>query len=138
MKRHLPALLLSIALAGCAGTRPSLYAELGGQAGIERAVDAMVVEIEADPRIQDLFAQTDFPYLRARLVEFVCQVADGDCDYTGLPMADAHSGMAITRSEFNWFVEDAERGLIKAGVPVPVQNRLLARLAQLHAEVVGL
>lgn len=130
--------LALLSLCACASRgAPSLYQQLGGQHGVERAVDAMLVEIKSDPRIAHLFNETDFDYLRDRLVEQVCVVADGPCEYTGLSMEDAHSGMDISRSEFNWFVEDAERGLVNAGLPLPVRNRLLARMARMHGEIVG-
>lgn len=123
--------------AGCAATpKPSLFVALGGQPGIEHLVDATLVEVRGDARIQELFAETDFDYLRARLVEHLCVVADGPCEYQGLPMTDAHSGMDISEREFNWFVEDFERGMRKAGVPLATQNRLLARLARLRAEII--
>jgi|CXWL01.1.fsa_nt_gi hemoglobin len=121
--------------AGAAGT--SLYQELGERAGIERAVDAIIVEVKTDKRIKDLFAETDFPYLRERLVEQICNLADGPCEYTGLSMEDAHSGMAITTREFNWFVEDVEIGLEKADIALQAQNALLARFAKLRGDVIG-
>ncbi len=115
----------------------SLYADLGGQEGITRMVEAIIVEVKADKRIAYLFEDTDWDYLRDRLVEQICELSGGGCEYTGLPMPDAHSGMAITRAEFNWFVEDTERGMRKAGVPLAAQNRLLALLAKLHGDIVG-
>jgi len=123
---------------GVAGTsNATLYQELGAREGIERAVDAILVELKTDKRINGLFTETDFPYLRERLIEQFCFVADGPCEYTGLSMEDAHSGMAITGREFNWFVEDMEIGLKKAKIPLGAQNALLARFAKMHGEVVG-
>ncbi len=115
----------------------TLYSELGCLEGTTRMVEAIIVEVKADQRIAYLFENTDWDYLRDRLVEQICELSGGGCEYTGLPMPDAHSGMAITRAEFNWFVEDTERGMTKAGVPLATQNRLLALLAKMHGDVVG-
>lgn len=115
----------------------SLYFDLGCQDGIVKMVEAIIVEVKGDQRIAYLFENTDWDYLRDRLVEQFCELSGGGCEYTGLPMADAHSGMAITRAEFNWFVEDTERGMTKAGVPLATQNRLLALLAKMHGDIVG-
>jgi hemoglobin len=132
------ALVLVVALlAACAALpRPSLYDELGGQAGIERLASALIVESKADPRIADLFAETDVDYFRDRLEEQLCEIAGGPCEYTGLPMSDAHSGMDISEREFNWFVEDLERAMRSIGLSLSTQNRLLARLARMHEDVI--
>lgn len=132
---HIGFLLLFASTAATAAD--NLYRELGERAGIERAVDAILVEVKTDKRIGDLFAETDFPYLRERLVEQICFLADGPCEYTGLPMDEAHSGMAISSREFNWFVEDVEIGLNKAKIPLDAQNDLLARMAKMRGEIIG-
>lgn len=131
------AVLLALWLAACASTpKSSLYQQLGGPAGVARLVDAIIIEVKADERIGELFAETETEYFRERLIEQICMVADGPCEYTGLPMADAHSGMDISEREFNWFVEGVERAMSEAGLALPVQNRLLARLARMRAEVI--
>lgn len=136
MRRSL-ACLSALVLVACASVRePELYQQLGGKAGVDQLVAAMVEEAHTDPRIAELFAQTDLAYFRERLVEQICQLADGPCEYTGLPMPDAHSGMDLSEREFNWFVEDVERAMRRVGLPMAVQNRLLARLARMRAEVI--
>ncbi len=128
---------LALWLAACAGApKSSLYQQLGGPAGVAKLVDAIIIEVKADERIGELFAETETEYFRERLIEQICMVADGPCEYTGLPMAEAHSGMDISEREFNWFVEGVERAMSEAGLALPVQNRLLARLARMRAEVI--
>lgn len=135
--RHVWMLLATLLLSGCAAApKASLHDQLGAQAGIERLSAAIIVEVKADSRISGLFSETEVDYFRDRLVEFLCVVADGPCSYTGLPMTDAHSGMDISEREFNWFVEDTERAMAKVGLPLAVQNRLLARLARMRGEVI--
>jgi hemoglobin len=124
-------------LAACASApRKSLFDELGGTQGIDRLAGAIIAEARSDPRIAELFADTDDDYFRERLIEQLCEIADGPCTYTGLSMADAHSGMDISEREFNWFVEDLEHAMAELGLPLPVQNRLLARLARMRADVI--
>lgn len=128
---------LALGLSACASLpRGTLYQQLGGAAGVERLVDALIEHSRNDPRIGDLFASTDFAYFRERLIEQICQISDGPCEYTGLPMSDAHSGMDISEREFNWFVEDVEKAMSEVDLPLPVQNRLLARLVPMHADVI--
>ena len=129
--------LLALLLAACASMpKTSLYDALGGQDGVTTLVDAIIVEVKADPRIGELFAETETEYFRERLIEQICMVADGPCEYTGLPMADAHSGMDISEREFNGFVEDVERAMDRAGIALATQNRLLARLARMRADII--
>lgn len=130
-------LIAALVLCGCASVpKASLHDQLGAQPGIERLAAAIIVEVKGDPRIGALFSETEDDYFRERLVEFLCELADGPCTYTGLPMTDAHSGMDISEREFNWFVEDTERAMAKVGLPLAVQNRLLARLARMREDVI--
>jgi hemoglobin len=114
-----------------------LYEQLGGQAAIEKLVDVLVGEVSADKRINKLFAKTDIPYFKARLVEQLCQATGGPCVYTGLPMEQAHSGLKITNKEFDQFVEDLNRAMDIAGVGKPQQQQLIAILAPMRPQVVG-
>ncbi len=136
MKQLLFAILM-LAAANVNAADDALYAELGGQPGVERAVDAIMAEVRGDKRIKDLFTEENLPYLRERLIEQICNISGGPCEYTGLSMEDAHSGMAITGREFNWFVEDVEIGLEKAGIKLSAQNDLLARFAKMRGDIVG-
>jgi hemoglobin len=135
---RLAAALLAALLAGCAhvAERPTLYADLGGQAGVARLVDEIVLELHADPKLADLFTETDDDYFKERLNEQVCMLTGGGCEYTGLEMAEAHSGMDLSAAQFNDFVEACRRAITRAGVTVGNQNRLLAILAPMREDVI--
>ncbi len=135
--RLICALMLSLLLAACATSRePCLYDALGGDAGIEKLVDALVAEYHADAKIGFLFAETDDAYFKARLREQLCAISDGGCDYTGLDMVEAHSGMDLSEAQFNDFVDASRRAMTRAGFAIGVQNRLLARLAPMRGDVI--
>ena len=124
-------------LAACATRRESrLYDALGGAPGVARLVDAVTAEYHADPRLSTLFAATEDEYFKARLREQICAISDGGCEYTGLSMEEAHSGMDLSEAHFNDFVDVTRRAMTKSGFSVGVQNRLLARLAPMRAEVI--
>ena len=124
-------------MSGCATSRSrTLYDDLGGKAGVARLVDKLIEKYRADARINGLFNETNFEYFSERLNEYICLVADGGCEYTGLSMEDAHSGMDIKEREFNYFVEDSQAAMTDVGISVPVQNRLLKVLARDHGEVI--
>lgn len=136
--RLMTVILLLCALIGCASRpAPTLYDELGNKPGLDRLLDALEVEVKTNVRINHLFEQTDWDYLHARLFDQICELAGGPCVYDGLSMTEAHTGMEITRAEFNWFVEDLQRAMAKVELPQATQNRLLALLAPMHGEVIG-
>lgn len=133
-------LALALALSACV-QRPaqddSLYQALGGNPGITRIVEGMLLNVARDPRIVQHFRNVDPERLRNKLVEKFCVEAGGPCTYTGDTMAEAHKGQRIDRAEFNALVENLTDAMEAQGVPVRVQNRLLARLAAERGEVIG-
>lgn len=132
--------LASIALlGGCASgpaRRPaSLYDQLGGGRGIAALTDASIDHYAADPRVAPSFAHTDIGRFRRMFAQYVCQLADGPCRYTGDSMAEVHRGMHLSDAQFNAVVEDLTAAMTSLHLPVRVQNRLLERLAAEHGEV---
>jgi hemoglobin len=132
-------LIALIALAGCAQQPPKddqLYRDLGEQAGITRIVEGMLLNIARDPRIVRHFENIDIVRLRDKLVEQLCVEAGGPCTYTGDSMEESHTGQHLTPSDFNALVENLQDAMDAEGVPTPAQNRLLARLAPMRAQVI--
>lgn len=134
------ALLMLIGLlSACAQSLPrddSLYQDLGAQAGITRIVEGMLLNIARDERIVERFRKIDIERLRDKLVEQFCLETGGPCTYTGDSMAESHKGQNISRSDFNALVEDLIAAMDEQRVPVPVQNRLIARLAPMRGEII--
>lgn len=138
---------LALLLAACAvaprsaepPAAPSLYEQLGGAPAVAALVDALVVEYKADPRIAPRFdlPAADLAYLRERLIEQFCEATGGGCTYTGLSMAEAHSGMAITPAEFDAFIEGTVRAMTRVGVTDEHQLILLSVLEPMRGDVVG-
>ena len=132
-------LAMVLTLAACAQQSPkddSLYRELGEQAGITRIVEGMLLNIAADPRIVRHFENIDIERLRDKLVEQICVEAGGPCTYTGDSMEESHKGQNLTPSDFNALVENLQEAMSAQNVPMPAQNRLLARLAPMRAQVI--
>lgn len=134
-------ILLLILLGACAGRTPppaddGLYRALGGEAGITRIAEEFIIGLSEDPRVGHHFADTDIGRFREKLIEHLCHESGGGCEYTGDSMAEVHRGMDISRAEFNITVEILQDAMDRAHVPVPAQNRLLARLAPLYGDIV--
>ena len=140
MRRTIAAATLAVLLAACAGKPASegtLWDALGREAGVGQVIDGTMRRAHADASIADLFADTDDAFLKARLLEQICEAAGGGCTYTGLSMEEAHSGMQITDAEFGVFVAHLVAAMDDARVPAGTQQKLIALLAPMQPEVVG-
>jgi hemoglobin len=120
-----------------ASTDARLYNDLGGQAGLVRLVDRFWNDLQADARMAPFFVDVNATQFKQRLTEQFCEVSGGPCTYTGADMKTAHSGIDVTRADFNALVEVLQRSMDAQGIGFAVQNRLLARLAPMHRDVVN-
>ncbi|YCH24103.1 group 1 truncated hemoglobin [Pseudomonas sp. D1-3] len=137
--RSLCVALLALVLIGCAqqpAKDDSLYRDLGEKPGITRIVEGMMINVAGDPRIVQFFARVDIAGLRDKLVDKFCVIAGGPCVYTGDSLEESHKGQNLSPSHFNALVENLQASMDSQGVPTPVQNRLLARLAALRGQVI--
>ncbi|WP_203291559.1 group I truncated hemoglobin [Maricaulis parjimensis] len=115
---------------------PAVFAAFGGEAGIARVVDGLLERVQQDERIEGIFRASDWPRLRRTLIEQFCYLLGGPCHYTGRDMASVHRDHGITTREFNALVENLQDAMDAEGIPFAMQNRLLARLAPMHRDVV--
>ena len=131
---------LTIALLGLIATpsfaAQTLYDDMGGKAGMDRIVDVSVDEYLTDPRIKDIFSESNIDRIRAELKDQFCVIAGGPCRYTGHSMEATHKGLHLTNANFNALVEDLQSAMDSCNIPFATQNRFLARLAPMQHQVV--
>jgi hemoglobin len=140
MPIRLAAAALALTLAACAAQPPkeaSLYDRLGGKPAIEKVVDQFVANIAADTRINQRFAKTDIPKLKAHLVDQICEATGGPCKYKGRDMVTTHKGMKITKEEFNWTGGHLAAALDTYKVPAREKNELLTAIGSMEPQIVG-
>jgi hemoglobin len=70
------------------------------------------------------------------LVDQVCEATGGPCTYTGRDMKETHTGMGVTKGEFDSLVEDLVATLDQFNVPKPEQQELLGLLAPMQRDIV--
>lgn len=114
----------------------ALYRDLGGADGVAQIVEGMVDRAYADPRIQKKFDGINPKALKESLRNQFCVVSGGGCKYEGETMRNAHADLALTKADFNALVEDLQLSMDAQKVPFTVQNRLLARLAPMHRDII--
>lgn len=133
---------LALALNACTITpapapEPSLYEELGGEAGVDRLATDFIREIAADERIKGRYRNSDIGRFHRMMKEQMCMETGGGCAYTGDDMRRTHAGMNISRVEFNGIVEALMRAMESNDIAQSTQNRLLAIYAPMHDDIVG-
>jgi hemoglobin len=145
MKRRLLACLAaaSLAVAGSpvfaqAASAPTdpLFAALGGKPGLVLLMDDFVPRLAGDERIGSMFKDTNLRELKKQLVDQFCVVSGGPCIYEGDDMKKAHADLRIAKADFNRLVELLQVSMDARGIAFADQNRLLARLAPMHRDVI--
>ena len=114
----------------------SLYTELGEEKSIKHFVTKVVALSHNDERIAFLFEETDDAELIKQLESQICFLSSGPCEYEGLDMVEAHSGMEITEAEFDIFVELVIDAMELSGIPHTAINKLLALLAPMREDII--
>lgn len=120
-----------------AATDDALYQQLGAQPGLVRLVDDFMVRLLADPRMNPFFKDVDQAHVKAELVTQFCEVSGGPCKRKGPDMKRAHAGMDIDKNNFNALVEVLQQAMDAQGIAFTVQNRLLAKLAPMHRDIIN-
>jgi hemoglobin len=115
---------------------PATFRAFGGVEGLTRVVDDFMRELLADPRTREFFESVDQENVKRLLVEQFCEELGGGCVYSGRSMAESHRGLGINRAHFNALVEALQIAMNRNGVPFRAQNRLLAKLAPMHRDII--
>jgi hemoglobin len=115
----------------------SLYQALGGKSGLTTLMDRFMERLLADARMRPFFKDADQQHVKEQLVLQICEVSGGPCRRDGPDMKKAHDGMDVTRSDFNALVEVLQDTMDAQGIPFVAQNRLLAKLAPMHRQIIN-
>jgi hemoglobin len=114
-----------------------LFDALGGKPGIALLMDDFVPRLAADPKIGAFFKDTNLRELKKQLTDQFCAVSGGGCVYEGDDMKRAHANMKVAKADFNRLVEILQVSMDARAIPFADQNRLLARLAPMHRDIVN-
>jgi hemoglobin len=144
MRRFLFTLLLAFvsfpysgnAVAQAAPPDDSVYQAFGQKAGIRALMEDFFDRLKADARTAPFFKDTNRANLVDQLTDQLCQQAGGPCVYGGAKMGPAHRDLDIRKQDFNALVEVLQRSMDAKGIPFAAQNRMLARLAPMHRDIV--
>lgn len=129
--------------AAAAASTPSaddlaLMQAYGQRAGLGRLADDLVERLRVDARIGAFFKDTKPAHLKQQLADQFCAVLNGPCVYDGETMKNSHADLKISRRDFLALVELLQAAMDAQQIPFAAQNRLLARLAPMHREIITL
>ena len=111
-------------------------APYGGYAGLGKITHDFVERVQKNPRISSFFKDADIDRLEGMLTDQFCDVLGGGCKYAGKSMKESHQDMKVATADFNALAEDLQDALTAAKVPTYQQNKLIAKLAPMHRDVV--
>lgn len=117
----------------------SLYERIGGKDALAQVVDTMMKNVAADTKISKRFAKLKgdkMDEFKEKLVNQLCELTGGECEYAGKNMKDAHKGMKIKEDEWNAFVADLKAALDEHSVSADDQADLMALLGPMHDDIV--
>ncbi|MEO7106552.1 MAG: DUF3034 family protein, partial [Rhodoferax sp.] len=114
----------------------ALYNALGQKEGIGLLVNDLVDRLRADETLGPPFRKIKAAYLKEQLTDQLCRVTGGPCVYEGEEMKKSHAELKIGTGEFNQLVEILQDCMDARDIPFAIQNRLLARLAPMHREII--
>lgn len=127
--------------------KATLYARLGGTAGLESIVRDFIPRVLEDPRVNwkragvtgrltSIFNRApptnweptsdNIARLQQHMVQFLSLATGGPSDYGGAPMKSGHAHMRITNAEFDAAVGDIKASLDKLQIPNREQKELLS------------
>ena len=111
------------------------FKAFGGKEGLVKIMDDFMIGLVADPRTKPFFDNEKQTFIKAMLVEQMCELMNGGCKYPGRDMATAHANMKVNREAFNALVEQFQYAMDKHNVPFSAQNKMLAKLAPMYRQI---
>jgi hemoglobin len=114
----------------------SLYSRLGGTTNVTAIVADMFAHAVSDPHLKRSFEDVNMERLNRLVVEHICALTGGGCEYSGDSMHDAHAGLGISEAEFFRFTQVLRDSMRRHGVPLRARNELLRILAPMKRDIV--
>lgn len=108
------------------------FEAFGGKEGLVKIMDDFMIGLIEDPRTKPFFDNNKQVFIKAMLVEQMCELMNGGCKYPGRDMKSSHANMKVNREAFNALVEQFQFAMDKHNVPFSAQNKLLAKLAPMY------
>jgi hemoglobin len=122
-----------------AQAKDNLYKRLGGYDAIAAVTDDFIGRLLKDPMFARFFvgfADDSKKRIRQHLVDFVCEKTGGPCFYTGRDMKTAHTGMGVTKEEWDKAIVLFGETLTALKVPAEESQELATLIVPFEKDIV--
>jgi hemoglobin len=117
----------------------SLYKRLGGYDAVAAVTDDFITRLVTNKQLSRFFvglSDDSKGKVRNHIINQVCMVTGGPCNYTGRDMKTTHKGLGITESDWTVMASLFVETLTKFNVPKKEQDELLAIVATTKKDIV--
>ena len=117
----------------------SLYQRMGGYDVIAAVIDDLFAILHDDPGFARFFGgRSADSAIRSRqlLVDQMCGLSGGPCNYIGRDMKTSHQGLGITDAEWEENMKASDAALAKNGVGEPERAEFLALFERYRDDIV--
>ena len=129
-------LMAANAMGQTASKNDQLYKAFGEKAGLVALMDDFMVRLLADPRTSPHFQPANQQRIKEQLVDQLCDLGGGPCQYKGADMQSSHSNLDIKKSDFYALVEVLQQSMDAKNIPFQKQNEMLALLAPMNRDII--
>jgi hemoglobin len=117
----------------------TLYQRLGGYDVIAAVVDDFIHQLGQDPAFKRFGGGRSMDSLhrtRQLVIDDICNLAGGPCDYIGRDLKTAHAGLGITQEEWDLSIKHFKTALDDQKVAEPEQKDFLALIQKTKPDIV--
>lgn len=122
-----------------ASAQDSLYKRLGGYDALAAVTDDFIGRLATDKSLGKFFvglSNDSKTKVRQHVIDFLCKATGGPCAYTGRDMKLVHTGLGITKKEWDASVKHLVATLDKFKVPAKEKGEVLAAVGPLEKDIV--
>ena len=140
MKRSILTFVFVLLMAGAVSAQEkTLYQRLGGYDALAAVTDDFLGRLIADKKLSKFFAgasNDSKTKIRQHVVDFLCVATGGPCKYIGRDMKTVHTGLGITKAEWDVSVKHLIATLDKFKVPAKEKGEVLGAVGGLEKDIV--
>jgi len=139
LKCLLATAIFIIALSAPSSAQETLYKRIGGFDAIAAVTYDFITRLATDKDLSRFFvglSDDSKGKVRNHIVDQLCMVTGGPCNYTGRDMKTTHKGLAITEKDWNTMATLFVETLNKFKVPKKEQDELLAIVSTTKKDIV--
>lgn len=129
-------LMAGVSFAQMAPKDDQLYKAFGEKAGLVSLMDDFMIRLLADPRTGPHFQPANHQRIKEQLVDQLCALGGGPCEYKGADMKSSHANLDIKKSDFHALVEVLQQSMDAKDIPFTKQNQMLALLAPMNRDII--